>query len=49
MSKTYHVIITVVAPEGWEFEPYDLDSNIDEVFGKTGAEIVNIAQTEDKD
>jgi len=47
MSKTYEVIFTVVAPEGWDkfgFDPYPFDN----VFDDLGAEIVNIVIEEEK-
>lgn len=47
MSKTYTVAITVVAPEGWEFNPYT--AGIDEAFDAQGAEIHNISVTEEKE
>jgi hypothetical protein len=41
MSKTYNVIFTVVAPEGWDesFDPYRFDGP----FEDSGAEVVNVA------
>jgi hypothetical protein len=47
MSKTYNVIITVVAPEGWEFEPYG-GADFDNLFEAQGAEVVNISVEEEK-
>lgn len=47
MSKTYNVIFTVVAPEGFdeEFDPLPFDG----IFDDQGAEIFNIAIEEEKE